>query len=538
MSMNPTKPRVVSTLEIPANYPSVPAEHLPSSERLENNHLDLPAPSPEHVGVFFQLLRSDTAEASEHRLISPETAYNVLLDQLNKAREVRAQFNNPDRSNGIIHISDQQRLAAYYQGVDAYAGMIALTPSFIKDSAFAEFQEWSAVAASLARRVEVTKAPSYSLAITPATLENDPAIQASVRANLKDVEQFERIYAYERAAKSGTTDAVREAFTGADASRLARAQALFEYAHTGISQDQPQLKIQSLSEVVDVLQRAVADGPRPHDDDLVGIYNYFMLQSMLGRAIHDIIWLENQPEKTEDDARARRMSIHYLTNAADALDFVKYQAITAHEEPEKALHLDILAFDGVVKNDPTLSSARHTVEYLATGLNELRTAKAAFLNLRDEPWRTPERDNEQYVAQKKVEYLTAKAAVERLEEKIAEQNDAIENRMQTLLEEHHDITDRLLALRSEHIGMITPGSRGRELAKVVLDIDKQLNDARYFTDIYSGEYEPIKNKRFASIMARASILGLLKKLETIAPDSEDLQAPALPQEENELPLAA
>lgn len=532
MSINPTRSGAVETLEI-ADHQAVPTEHL----LLNDNYLNLPFPSANTLGVFSQLLRSDTSETTGHRLVSPEAAYNVLLDQLNKARFVREQFNNPNQS--VAYISDKELLRAYYQGTDAYAGMIALAPTLVKDSSLAEFQEWSTLAASLAHRVEATKMPRYSLAVTPAALAHNPTEQASVQQSLGDIEQLERIYAYEKAAKSGDPEKIREAFTG-NASRLERAQALFEYAHNGIPSDQKQLKVQCLTEVVSVLKDAVTDGERPHDDDLVGIYNYFMLQSMLGRAIHDIVWLDAQPEETEEDARARRISIEYLTNAADALNFVKYQAITAHEEPEKSLHLDMLAFDGTIKDDSTLENARHTLDFLTDGLKELRTAEEEYLVARDDPWRTPEKDEGIAVAQKKVEYLAAKAAMEQLETKIAEQQQVIRDRFRVLQDEHQHITNRLLALRSEHIGLITPGSKGCDLAKVVLNIDKQLNEARHFTSVYSSEYEPVKNKRFTALMVRANVLRLLEALETISPENDNLKAPALPEQEarEQIPLAA
>lgn len=535
MSINPTRSGAVDTLEI-ANHQGVPTEHL----LFGDSPLDLPPPSSaEQLKLFSQLLRSDTAEANEHRIVSPEVTYNILLDQLNKAQLVQKKFNDPDQPL-IEYVSDKDLLAAYYQGADAYAGMIALAPNLVKDNSIAEFQEWSVLAANLARRVEATKMARYSLAVTPAALAHSPKEQVSVQQSLSEVEQLERIYAYEKAAKSGDPKKIQEAFTGPDASRLERAQALFEYAHNGIPNNEPQLKIQCLTEVVRVLKDAVTDGKRPHDDDLVGIYDYFMLQSMLGRAIHDIIWLDTQSEETEGDVRARRISIEYLTNAADALNFVKYQAITAHEEPENSLHLDMLAFNGVVEDDQILTDARQTLDFLTGGLKELQAAEEHYLIARDDPWRTPEKDQALIVAKKKAEYLAAKAAMEQLETKIAEQQQIIRDRFQDLRDEHQHITDRLLALRSEHIGSITPGSKGCKLAKVVLNIEKQLNDARHFTTIYSGEYEPIKNKRFATLMIRANVLRLLNTLETISPESDDLKAPALPKqdEDEKVPIAA
>lgn len=523
MSTNPTGQEAVQSA-FSAN--NVRSEFVPATELLsERSRLELPAPSSQEYDLFLKILRSDTKEAPSTRLVNPQTAYDFLLDQLTRAQRVRDRFNNPSRPD----VTDTELLQAYASGVDAYAGMLALTSDLVAEDTMAEFQEWSRRATSAVQRADSVRPPRYLLALTPAALAHSQKEQESAHLSLVEVERNERIHAYQKAAETGSIDAIREAFTGTDASRLIRAQALFEYAHHSIPDSHTQLKIDCLSEVVTELKDAVTNSVRPRDDDLVGIYNYFMLQSVLGRAIHDIIMLNDH--RTDDDARARSVSIDYLTNAGDALDFVKFQAITAHEQPEEQLRLDILAFNQVVMNDTTLENARRTIDFLSSGLLELRQNQAALLDIQGDPYEYKDKDQHRIVTEKHVEYLAAKATMEQLEAKIEEQHEVIRKRLQVLESEHASIDSRLMALRSEHIGSITPESKGRELAKVVLTIDKQLNDARYFAALYTDEYRAPREqraKRFADSMARAGILHLLmRELEDISPESDELRAPVL-----------
>lgn len=492
-----------------------------SAERLTPTTLELEFPSTTQYDIFDTILRCDVAASPELRLIDPTLARDVLLDKLSRATAMR---NRANALSGDDQISDKQLLEAYCDGADAYAGLIALAPLLNdgNDQAMEAFHEWSLLAHNAVIQTEGRgNAPSMAIFHTPASIASDWDALSSMRETLAKRTRFERTKQYWDAARDHDVERTREAFVSGDTSRLDRAKALFHYAHS-LPEDAKNLKIACLEESVVVIQDAVTNSERPRNDDLVGIYEYFMLQSMLGRSVHDIVWLEGQDT---DDSRVRSLSVQYLTNAADALGYVRYHLITANEEPERALRLDEIAFDRLVKNDEELDAARKTIDFLVAGLKDLRDANGTLLGITQSrhDWATKEVELD--IAQKRVAYFQAKAEYEGLKQKLAEQYDISQARLDTLHAEHWHVTERLLAERTKKIGNILPNTYGHRLAELVLDIDQQLNDARYFATLYEAECkEGAEHSYDQAQQIGLSVLRLLETLEGIGPDDEPMNA--------------
>lgn len=518
MSMNPTT-RLETALISRTTERDGDQPH--DTERLASARLELPPPSPSQYDVFDTILRCDAAETADQRLVDPVLARNVLLDRLNHARNIRQRANSFDPHDTI---SDTELRDAYCEGADAYAGLITLAPPLASgnEQAMEAFREWSQLAVGAVTRVESQgQGPSRAIFRTPASLAGDREAISSMRKTLTERARFERIKQYWDAAQQSNPIRVREAFVGDDATRLNRAKALFRYAHS-FSEDAHDIKVACLEESVVVIHDTVTRGERPREDDLVGVYEYFMLESMLGRSVHDIVWLDGHDT---DDNCARWFSVQYLRNAADALNYVRHHLITSQEEPEYDLRRASSAFDMRVKNDPTLRDARATIDFLTTGMQELGWAEDALLDLKNNPYDYPSKETELAVAEKKVAYLRAKAEYEQLEQKITEQQDIIRQRFGAIYADHQHIADRLLAQRSKLIGDILPGTYGRRLALLVLDIDQQLSEALYFATLYEQECKQDAQYQYElQQQLGAAVVRLLHTLEGIGPNDEAMDA--------------
>jgi|GEM_PF-3880817 len=511
MSKNPANTYETPTVSLATKYEGSASS---SAERLTSTTLDLEFPSPTQYDIFDTILRCDAAASPELRLVDPTLARDVLLDKLSRARAIRNRANACDINDPI---SDKQLLEAYCDGADAYAGLLTLAPPLDNgnDQAMEAFYEWSQLAHDAVARTESRgTAPSMTIPHTPASLASDWDALSSLRETLAERAQFEHAKQYWDAAKDHDIERTREAFAGGDASRLDRAKALFHYAHE-LPEDAKALRVACLDESVAVIRDAVKNSERPHDDDLVGIYEYFMLQSMLGRSVHDIVWLEGQD--TEDN-RARSMSVQYLTNAADALGYVRYYLITAQEEPEEALRFNETVFDSLVEGDEELNATSATIDFLVAGLKDLRDAQGTLLGITQDPDDWPTKKAELDVAQKRVAYLKAKAGYEELEQKLAGQRELSQARLDTLHAGHWNITERLLAQRSKIIGNILPNTPGNHLAELVLDIDKQLNDARHFARIYEAECKEGAEHSYDAQQMGLSVMRLLQTIDDIKPN--------------------
>lgn len=494
---------------------------LSATELTPVTHLELPYPNATQQETFDAILRCDAAEAPTERLIEPSLARDVLLQQLSHARDIRSRYNRFDPHDPI---SETELFQAYCEGTDAYAGLITLAPPLAagNEQAMSMLCEWSRLAVqAVDHREGRGQGPSTGIYQTPAALIDDWEALADMRHTLAERAEFERMKQYWQAAQAHDTALVTQAFVGDNATRLNRAKALFSYAHE-LPDDAKALKIACLEESVAVIHNAIVEGQRPREDDLVGIYEYFMLESMLGRTVHDIVWLDGHDTT---DNRARWMSVQYLTNAADALDYVRYHLITSQQEPEHALRLDALAFDGVVTHDPTLQAARHTMGFLVAGLDELDNAQAALLDIANDPYDYPSKDTRRMVAERRVAYLQAKADYEQLTPKIAAQLATIRERFATIHAEHHHLTERLLAQRTNTIGDISPGTDGHRLANLVLDIDQQLNQARYFATLYASECRTGAQHEFALHQELGlEVVRLLEMIDSMQPDDASMDA--------------
>ena len=515
MSMSPTITHEAPTASPAPEIGSV----IPSAELLAPTSLELRFPNSEQNEPFDTMMRCDAALPAEFRLVDPTLARDVLLDRLKHASDIRKRAN---ACNPNDHITELQRFEAYYEGADAYAGIIALAPALKNDNeqAMQAFYEWSQLAVGAARQVEGQgAAPSTTIFLTPTSLASDWSSKNVARDTLSERARFERTKQYWVAAQQRDPTQIEEAFVGGDATRLNRAKALFHYAHE-LPEDETSLKVACLEECVVVIHDSVANGERPHEDDYVGIYEHFMLQSMLGRSVHDIVWLDGHD--TEDDNHARSLSAQYLTNAADALTYVRDHLITAQVEPERDLHRDLVTFDDEVKNDPEMTDARKTIGFLSGGFKELRDAQGALLDTLHDRFKTEEERN---VAKMRVAWLTAKAELEQLEPKISDQQDILRTRLDAVRDENQSITDRLLAKRLKAIGDILPGTYGNRVAQLVLDIDQQIDEARYFATLYEAECkEGAQHKYELQQKLGASIVYLFEILKDLGPNAPLMDA--------------
>lgn len=495
---------------------------IPSAELLAPTSLELQFPNATQYDTFDTMMRCDAASSPDLRLIDPVLARDVLLDKLKQASDIRKRAN---ACNPNDHITELQRFEAYYEGVDAYAGLIALAPSLKNgnDQVLHVFFEWAQLAAGAARQVEGQGAsPSTTIFLTPTALASDWSSKSVARDTLSERARFERTGQYWAAAQQHNPTQIEKAFVGGDATRLNRAKALFHYAHE-LPEEDTSLKVACLEECVIVIHDAITNGERPHEDDLVGIYEHFMLESMLGRSVHDIVWLDGHD--TEDNNHARVLSAQYLTNAADALTYVRDNLITAQVEPERDLHNDLVTFDGLVKNDPEMKDARKTIDFLASGLKELRDAQGALLNISNDPHRQRQGDAEWDVAEKRVAWLEAKTELEALEQKIEGQADVLRTRLDAIRADNNSITERLLTKRLNIIGDILPGTYGCRVAQLVLDIDQQIDEARYFATLYEAECkEGAQHQYELRQKLGASIVHFFEILKELGPNDPILDA--------------
>ena len=395
-------------------------------EVLAPTRIEFKAPTPAAYQTFEMILRCDAAEAPTERLIDPSLARDVLLEKLQAATEVRQRYNAFDRNRPV---SDDELLQAYSDGADAYAGLMTLASDEAKpdEEAFEAFKSWSLLAVTALNQAEIRNGNKLHnrVYLTPAALANDPEFSNEIRETLPRLAQSQRVKQYWAAAQNNDAKAASEAFVGTDATRLNRAKALLYYAHY-LPQEDTSLKVACLEESVAEIHTAVTTSERPSEDDLVGIYEYFMLESLLGIAVHDIVWLEDQDTK---DGRARRLSVQYLTNASDALSYVRHHLTIDQSDIERAIQQNRADFNQAIEEDEVLLAARSTSDFLHAGKSQLETAKAALLNIQNDPYDYPEKQSRIDAAQQYVATLTAKAKDEQLDEKITKQNEVYAQRL-------------------------------------------------------------------------------------------------------------
>lgn len=194
-----------------------------------------------------------------------------------------------------------------------------------------------------------------------------------------------------------------------------------------------------------------------------------------------------------------------MLNACDAFAFVRQQAVESPRGKEKALEARIKEFDTEVHSSKAINDAQDTVQWLSGSLSELRNAEADLLDTENKPIVPEPGESPESVAEKEqlkeedvadktenVEALSVKAQEEQLETKIAEELEKISVAFAEILSRYEDIMDSLLAKRLDHIGSIRVGTKGRETARMLVELQNALDEARHFGWVYSNENKQIR----------------------------------------------
>lgn len=304
---------------------SIETYRLTAESDLDSRSLIDFSPNFEYrTDLFLPILQFEVGQNSDKRVIGTVQAARLLFERFSSAKDVIESNEKFIHGRSTVYASRRELRDAYYECADSIAGMISYDPGLISDYVIEQLKSYSVLAKSSQDRLNTESEPRRIIANLPLEIIDNPEQRYQLKRSLIELDKQDRINKYADWSKEADVSALPSVFSGVTDKGYDRARALFEYS-TSLNHDELDLKSACLFQAISDVKSQIEHQNAPAVDDLVGVFEYFNFQSLLGRSIHDLLALDGV--KDDSDRRALSISIEHLTNARDAYRYVRHKLI-------------------------------------------------------------------------------------------------------------------------------------------------------------------------------------------------------------------